>query len=193
MPVSCLAFSDPGVDDRELWLGDEFGGAHAARCGGGASGKTIAKPFGASHGGFVASIAAHPAGSAHAARAADALGLRRGLCATAALDWTARVWAAGAPLGAPLDHGAHAYVAAVAWSPSRAALLATCTAAGRVHVWTVAGIRGPEAVAPPTAVAEAPCTSLAFAADGRRLAVGDARGRCSVLALSSVYVPARHQ
>ena len=90
------------------------------------------------HRGRVTCLAAHPASRKGAAASSDTLGLRRHLLASASVDWTCRLRVGSTPLGAPLDHGAHGYVASIAWSPSRAALLCTAASDGCVRLWTAA-------------------------------------------------------
>ena len=108
-----------------------------------------------------------------------------GLVATASVDWTAKLFDDAGEL-ATLDHGNHAYVTDVAWAPHRAALLATSCSLGTVAVWSAADAAKP--VAAPTDVSDAPLTTLAFADDGRRLAVGDANGKATVLAVDAALV-----
>lgn len=185
--ASAVDFADPAVDDRDVYVGCEEGKVYRAKCGGGDEGGAgrcrALDDRGAPHVGLVTAVAAHPASRRDDARRADALGLRRGLVASSSVDWTAKLWCGGALL-ASLDHGNHAYVTNACWAPKRAALLATASSSGDVAVWSAAATRGGGRVAPARAVSDGPLTALAFADDSRRLAVGDAYGAATVLALA---------
>ncbi|KAH8059269.1 dynein heavy chain binding protein [Aureococcus anophagefferens] len=182
--ASAVDFADPAVDDRDVYVGCEEGKVYRAKCGGGDEGGAgrcrVLDDRGAPHVGLVTAVAS--AASRRDARA-PALGLRRGLVASSSVDWTAKLWCGGALL-ASLDHGNHAYVTDACWAPKRAALLATASSSGDVAVWSAAATRGGGRVAPARAVSDGPLTALAFADDSRRLAVGDAYGAATVLALA---------
>ena len=171
--VSCADFAD----DQSAYVGCEAGSVSMATFGG-------SEPCAAlgAHRGRVTCLAAHPASRKGAAASSDTLGLRRHLLASASVDWTCRLRVGSTPLGAPLDHGAHGYVASIAWSPSRAALLCTAASDGCVRLWTAAS---GQIIGAAEQLSAGALTSVAFSGDGRRVVVGDALGCCTVAALEA--------
>ncbi|KAJ8613691.1 hypothetical protein CTAYLR_003164 [Chrysophaeum taylorii] len=186
LPVSAMdLFEAPG----HLLLGSEEG--HVARTelvvgSGGHNKKSSAERLSSPHTGAVTSIAAHPAAAAASRqRLDDANGLRRSLFVATSLDWTASAWC-GDELLAVLDHGTHACVADVAWSPARAPLFATASSDGDLCFWTL-----PDATLKSKYRASAAALNkLAWSADGRRLLVGDVAGTTKLFALNEEV--ARH-
>ena len=162
LAVSCADFAD----DQSAYVGCEAGSVQLATFGG-------SEPCAAlgAHRGRVTCLAAHPASRKGAAASSDTLGLRRHLLASASVDWTCRLRVGSTPLGAPLDHGAHGYVASIAWSPSRAALLCTAASDGCVRLWTAAS---GQIIGAAEQLSAGALTSVAFSGDGRRVVVGDA-------------------
>lgn len=177
LPVSCVDFADDG----DVYVGCEAGSVSLATFGNTGDHTLTCELLGA-HRGRVTCVKAHPAARRGAAATSDALGLRRRVLASASVDWTCRLRAGATPLGAPLDHGAHAYVSALAWSPQRASLVCTAASDGCARLWNAAG---GAAIGSAETLSTSALTAVAFSADGRRVVVGDVNGTCTVAALEA--------
>ncbi|CAM9594402.1 unnamed protein product, partial [Phaeothamnion confervicola] len=188
-PMEVLHFRQPppdgkAPDDKRCVLGSESGDIYLA--------PTHARSTGSlqefrGHYGMVTSVDINPS---------KAKELQE-LVLSSSVDWTTRLWhlkRGGAQPLLTFSHGTYDYVCDAKWSPKHPALFVTANISGDLALWNL-NHSTEDPLAPPAAAAAGPAaalTKVAWAHDGRRLAVGDDGGVVRIYSIAEhVAIPQR--
>ena len=183
-PISALAYVDNAeLSGRRFLFGTELGALHSVAVGGSEPDLSLTPHFG-----LVTAVRPHPAATPGSKlRRDDHRERRRSLVATAGVDWTAAITDLEDNNSvAVLDHGAHAFVADMMWSPTRASLLATATADGDLNIWNLGAVLDHQmhlTKKHSANVTSAALNRIDWSDDGRRLLAADVTGSAFVLSL----------
>lgn len=182
--VECMSFAEAEVND--LCLGSEDGCLMTANIHGNKAGIMDAYE---AHGGALTALHFHP-GPAEGWRDYSHLLL------SSSVDWSIKLWNSKR-MSEPLAsfEGADAYIYDVKWHPTSPAIFASATGNGTLELWNLASDWMVPAFSSPkpdvpvgTHLAK---NKVAWSADGRRLATGDAMGNVEVWNVSSHVYQAR--
>ncbi|CDJ37717.1 dynein intermediate chain, putative [Eimeria tenella] len=181
--VECVSFAEAEVND--LCLGSEDGCLMTANIHGNKAG--VMDVYEA-HGGALTSLHFHP-GMTEGSRDYSHLLL------SSSVDWSIKLWSSknlAEPLGC--FEGSDAYVYDVKWHPTSPAVFASTNGNGTLELWNLANDWATPAFTSPKPDvplgAHLAKNKVAWSADGRRLATGDAMGNIEMWNVSpQVYQP----
>jgi len=106
------------------------------------------------------------------------------LLLSSSFDWTVKLWQPNTKK-APLFsfQSSQEYIYDVQWSPTHPSIFASCDAEGYVDIWNINKDREAPVARRQIFDDVRPLNALRWSRDGRRIAIGDAMGQVSILAV----------
>ena len=103
------------------------------------------------------------------------------LLLSSSMDWTVKLWCTQKLDPVMTFESSQEYVYDARWSPTHPSIFATCDAEGYVDIWNINASKEQPLVRKQVSDKNVPLNTLRWAADGRRIAVGDSQGHVSIL------------